>query len=300
MRMQRKRDSLIRLGMSAAIVLSGCAVLAADNAPSQPLEVELQENVQYGTGGGEPLTLHLARPKGVTERCPVIVYIHGGGWRAGSKDGHRKDIARVAAQGYVAASVGYRFAPQHVFPAQVEDCKCAIRWLRAHADELNIDPERIGAIGFSAGAHLSMMLGAMDSADGLEGNGGWPEQSSKVQAVVAYFGPTNFRSPYPAVTVPIIEQFLGGTAEEKPDAYRLASPISYVNKGDAPMLLFQGTRDVLVPYEQAFEMVNALTKAGVPGRCEVLLGNGHGWGNEELEHTQRVGDEFFALWLKKK
>jgi dipeptidyl aminopeptidase/acylaminoacyl peptidase len=145
-----------------------------------------------------------------------------------------------------------------------------------------------------------MMLGAMDSSDGLEGNGGWPEQSSKVQAVVAYFGPTNFQSPYPAITVPIIEQFIGGTAEEKSDEFRLASPITYVNKGDAPMLLFQGTKDILVPYEQAFEMVNALTRAGVPGRCEILLGKGHGWGNEDLEHTRQVGDEFFAMWLKKK
>lgn len=288
-----------RLALAAFVVVQFSQLAAAADATPE-YEVELQENVQYGTGGGEPLTLHLAKPKGAEGPCPVIVYIHGGGWRAGSKDGHRDDIRRAAAQGYVAASVGYRFAPAARFPAQIEDCKCAIRWLRAHAKELNIDPNRIGAIGFSAGAHLSMILGAMDSADGLEGEGGWPEQSSKVQAVVAYFGPTNFNSPYPDRTVPIIEEFLGGTPQEKPDAYRLASPITYVNKGDAPMLLFQGTNDILVPYEQAFEMVTALSKAGVPGRVEILLGKGHGWANDDLAHTRQVGDEFFSNWLKKK
>jgi acetyl esterase/lipase len=293
--------SFVARALGAGLVTLFCATRAmADEPAPKVYEVELQENVQYGTGGGEPLTLHLAKPKGVTEPCPVILYIHGGGWRAGSKDGHRADISRAAAQGYVSASVGYRFAPAHRFPAQIEDVKCAVRYLRAHAKELNIDPNRIGAIGFSAGAHLSMILGAMDSADGLEGNGGWPEQSSKVQAVVAYFGPTNFNSPYPDLTVPIIEQFLGGTAKEKPEEYRLASPVTYVNKGDAPMLLFQGTVDVLVPYEQAFEMATALSKSGVPGRIELLLGKGHGWGNEDLEHTRQVGDDFFAQYLKKK
>ena len=287
------------LGLALAMMFGATRLLAEEPAPKK-YEVELQENVQYGTGAGEPLTLHLAKPKGVTEPCPVIVYIHGGGWRAGSKDGHRNDITRAAEKGYVSASVGYRFAPAHRFPAQIEDVKCAIRYLRAHAKELNIDPNRIGAIGFSAGAHLSMILGAMDSADGLEGNGGWADQSSKVQAVVAYFGPTNFNSPYPELTVPIIETFLGGTAKEKPEEYKLASPVTYVNKGDAPMLLFQGTVDVLVPYEQAFEMATALSKAGVPGRIELLLGKGHGWGNEDLEHTRQVGDEFFAQYLKKK
>lgn len=294
------RTLIVRtLGLALAM-MSGATRLLAEEPVPKKYEVELQENVQYGTGAGEPLTLHLAKPKGVTEPCPVIVYIHGGGWRAGSKDGHRNDITRAAENGYVSASVGYRFAPAHRFPAQIEDVKCAIRYLRAHAKELNIDPNRIGAIGFSAGAHLSMILGAMDSADGLEGNGGWADQSSKVQAVVAYFGPTNFNSPYPELTVPIIETFLGGTAKEKPEEYKLASPVTYVNKGDAPMLLFQGTVDVLVPYEQAFEMATALSKAGVPGRIELLLGKGHGWGNEDLEHTRQVGDEFFAQYLKKK
>lgn len=289
-----------RLLLAAALavfVALGGFVHAAE--PPVAGEIELKENVQYGETDGEKLTLHLATPKDLSELSPVIVYIHGGGWRAGNKDGHIAQIQEAAKRGYVSVSVGYRFAPKYPFPAQVEDVKCAVRWLRAKKDELKIDPDRIGAIGYSAGAHLSMMLGTMDSSDGLEGNGGWNDQSSKVQCVVAYFGPTNFLSPYPEVTQPIIEQFLGGKLADKEDNYRKASPITYVNEGDAPTLIFQGTKDILVPYEQAFEMTTALTKANVPGRVELLLGAGHGWKEEDMRQTQNLALAFFDKYLKK-
>jgi acetyl esterase/lipase len=271
---------------------------AGPAAADRGTEIDLRENIRYGTGAGEPLTLHLARLKNAEGRLPVIAYIHGGGWRAGNKDGHKLDAIEAAKRGYLSVSIGYRFAPTHQFPAQIEDVKCAIRWLRAHADELGIDPERIGAIGYSAGAHLSMMLGTMDSADGFEGSGGWADQSSKVQAVVAYFGPTNFEAPYPAITVPIVEGFLGGSREQKPEAFKQASPVTYVNAGDAPTLIYQGTKDILVPYEQAFEMASALTKVGVPGRVELLLGLGHGWRSEEMARTQDGALAFFNQYLK--
>ncbi|MBX7072596.1 MAG: alpha/beta hydrolase [Pirellulales bacterium] len=273
--------------------------LVAALADEPPADVELRKNVVYGKAGDEELTLHLARPKKIDSTLPVIVYIHGGGWRAGNKDGHLDEIQAAAQRGYISASVGYRFAPAHIFPAQVEDVKCAIRYLRANAKELSLNPERIGAIGYSAGAHLSMMLGTMDSADGLEGSGGSPDQSSKVQAVVAYFGPTNFNVPYPAQSTPIVEQFLGGSREEKAEAYKRASPVTYVNEGDAPTLIFQGTKDILVPFEQAFDMVTALTKAGVPGRAELLFGVGHGWGGEQIVRTQEEALDFFDQHLKK-
>ena len=279
-------------GIVAGALLSARAPVRADEP-----QVEFRENVEYGSGGGQPLTLHLARPAGLSGPVPAIAFIHGGGWRAGSKDAHIEDIKKTAAQGYVAVSVGYRFAPEHRFPAQIEDCKCAIRWLRAHAGELSIDPERIGAIGFSAGAHLSMLLGTMDSADGLEGEGGWADQSSKVQAVVAYFGPTDFNAEYPALSRPLVEAFLGGTRDEVPEAYRAASPLTYVSTGDAPILILQGTNDVLVPYTQAISMVSALADAKVPGRIEMMLGAGHGWGGTEMERTRQATADFFDQYL---
>src|SRR5262249_14964593 len=143
------------------LLACGCLTFATP-ARAEKYEVELKEDIEYGTGGGEKLKLHLAKPKGTTAPVPGIVYIHGGGWRAGNKNMHKVMIKEAAADGFVAVSVGYRFTPKHRFPAQIEDCKCAVRWMRAHADELGLDPNHIGAIGFSAGAHLSLMLGTMD------------------------------------------------------------------------------------------------------------------------------------------
>ncbi len=253
----------------------------------------------YGTGGGVDLQLNLARPQSADGvRHPCIVIIHGGGWRAGHRRAH-DDLAReLAKRGYVAATVSYRFCPQHPFPAQVEDVKCAVRYLRAHAEEHHLDPRRIGAIGFSAGAHLSMMLGAVDLDAGLEGEGGWEEQSSKVQAVVAFFGPTDLVTEYPPQSVGLVRDFLGGTIEEQPAAYRQASPVNHVDAGDAPMLLFHGTLDPLVLWPQATRMAEALTQAGVSGRVELLLGKGHGWTGAELMRTLEEAVAFFDEHLK--
>ncbi len=273
------------------------APLIAQEAKPQP-EVEVRTDVEYGTGGGKKLRLHLALPKTGDEKRPSLVFIHGGGWAAGSRDDLKNQIQYAARHGYAAISVGYRFAPQDPFPAQIEDVKCAVRWLRAHADELNLDTEKVGAIGFSAGAHLSMMLGVMDKGDGLEGDGGWADHSSKVQAVVAYFGPTNFSVELPPVSRGIVKHFIGFDQAEKPDLYKQASPITYVNKGDAPMLLYQGTEDVLVPYDQAWMMAQALTRAKVPGRVELMLGVNHGWNGTEMTRTERESMDFFAKWLK--
>lgn len=283
------------------IPLAACCglLLFTGLATAAEREVEFREHVEYGKVDDQPLVLNLALPKDLDAPAPAIVCIHGGGWAAGDKkmfDGLIRDLAE---EGYVAVTVGYRFAPKHPFPAQVEDCKCAVRWLRAHADELKIDPQRIGAVGASAGGHLAMMLGVMDSSDGLEGAGGSPEQSSKVQAVVAYFGPTNFVGEYPPASRGIVKNFIGGTLEERKDDYVKASPITYVDKADAPLLIFQGTKDILVPYDQAYQMANALTKVGVPGRIELLLGQPHGWDGRELERTMRATREFFDEQLKK-
>jgi acetyl esterase/lipase len=282
------------MGMAVMVVLAGGGGLVRAQEP----EIEFRENIEYGTGGDQKLTLHLALPKTAAGPRAGLVFIHGGGWAGGKKDDLKEAIREAAKKGYVALSVGYRLAPQNLFPAQVEDVKCAVRWLRAHADELQLDPKRIGAIGFSAGAHLSMLLGVMDKNDGLEGTGGWQDQSSKVQVVVAYFGPTDLLGEYPPVSQEIVRKFIGGTKAEKAAEYRRASPITYVSTGDAPMLLFQGTNDVLVPYDQAYLMARALTEAKVPGRVELLLGANHGWGGQDLDHTRNETYAFFGKWLK--
>ena len=291
---------MVRMNLWTAAVM-GLFVSAWSGtlAAADKYEVETKLDVEYGSGGDEKLLLDLAQPKGLTEPVPAILFIHGGGWAGGNRKAYSKEIEAVAARGYVAATISYRLAPKHPFPAQVEDCKCAVRYLRAHADELKIDPERIGAIGHSAGAHLSMMLGTMDKDDGLEGSGGSPDQSSKVQAVVAYFGPTDLTDEYPPSSSPIVQKFIGGTISEKKEQYQKASPITYVDTGDAPTLIFHGTKDHLVPHDQAVQMADALSAAGVSGRIELMLGMGHGWGGPEGERTRRSSMEFFEQILKK-
>ncbi len=282
------------------VMLLGSLVLLSQRAAhAQTFEIETKRDIVYGTGGGEKLMLDLATPKDAQGPRPAIVFIHGGGWAAGNRAHHVSHIKEAARRGYVSVTVTYRLATdkKNKFPAQVEDVKCAVRWLRSQAKELNVDPKRIGAIGFSAGAHLAMMLGVMDKDDGLEGQGGSADQSSKVQAVVSYFGPTDLMLQYPPTSKAIVRKFIGGSKEEKAETYKRASPITYVNAGDAPMLLFQGTKDVLVPYEQAFVMAEALSKAGVPGRVELLLGRNHGWGGKEITRTVDAGWKFFDRYL---
>ena len=186
-------------------------------APAVPAGVLYEPDIEFGKGGEVSLQLDLARPEKATGPLPCIVVIHGGGWRGGNFKQHIPQILAFAKQGYVSATIQYRLAPAARFPAQIEDVKCAVRFLRANSTKYNLDPDRIGAIGFSAGAHLSMMLGTMDKADGLEGEGGNPDQSSKVQAVVSYFGPTDLSAAdIPANVVGMINDFVGATPRKTP------------------------------------------------------------------------------------
>ncbi len=281
------------------VALAVFGLAGAVHAAEKP-ELEIQTDIEYGTGAGEPLMLDIASPKGLDHPVPAIVVIHGGGWRQGKRQDVTAIMKRAAAHGYVACTISYRLAPKHRFPAQIEDAKCAVRYLRANADKLNIDPQRIGAIGSSAGAHLAMMLGTLDSPDGMEGEGGHPDEASKVQAVVSFVGPVNLvRTTYTDAQKATLSDFFGGNPHNKQADCRRASPLNYVNNGDAPMLCFFGTKDTLVTPDQAYEISEAMTEAGVPGRIELLVGAQHGWLGDEVDRTLDASFEFFDQYLKK-
>ncbi len=289
-------------------ILTVCGLISAEaqekpKTSAPPPGVSYTPDIEYGTGGGEKLRLDLAKPEKMERAAPCILVIHGGGWTNGDKRQHTDLIYKFAQQGYVAATVQYRFCPKHLFPAQVEDVKCAVRYLRAHAEEHKINPALFGAIGFSAGGHLSMMLGTMGKDDGLEGKGGHADQPSQVQCVVAFFGPTDLtRTDFTPLSVGIVSNFMGTTPEDDKGERKRASPLTYVDQGDAPLLIFQGTKDPLVPHTQALVMTEALTKAGVPGRVELLIGGDHGgnWGGDEYVRSWDESLRFFSKHLKPK
>ena len=252
----------------------------------------------YAKAGDTELKLDLARPSG-DGPFPALLVIHGGGWAGGNKSEMRPLLLECAKRGYVAVSPQYRFSAQSKFPAQVHDVKAAVRWLKGHAAEYHVKPDRVGAVGFSAGAHLALLLGMTGPSDGLEGDAPQDAPGTQVQAVVSYSGPTDLAADdLPQFSRNLVNDLLGGTPKEKPEAVAKASPVTFASKGDAPVLVFQGTNDPLVPHTQAVKLADALTKAGVPGRVELLLGVGHGYGHEELTHSLETTFVFFDKHLK--
>ena len=264
-------------------------------------KVELERDVVYGKAGDRELKLDIVRPRRPDdEPLPVIVFIHGGAWRGGDKTHGLPHVAPFAATGkYVGVSVGYRLSGEAPWPAQIHDCKAAIRWLRANAKKLNIDPERIGVWGVSAGGHLVSLLGTSGGVDALEGDCGSPGESSRVACVVNFCGPTDFtvilRVMPEGEAVSAVTQLLGGSLAERREEARAASPVTWVSKDDPPFLTVHGTRDNIVPIRQAEILHEALTKAGVDTTFVRIEGGGHGIGGREV--AERVG-AFFEKHLR--
>ncbi|MEK6701036.1 MAG: alpha/beta hydrolase [Planctomycetota bacterium] len=257
------------------------------------------------------------KPEAKVVRRPCIVCIHGGGWTAVKREDLDGLIQRFAGEGFVAATVSYRFAPANRFPAQIEDCAEAVRYLRENAERFGIDPQRVGAIGFSAGAHLAMLLATGDVGDGLgieapakdakeskdakdaKEVGTEKKVTGKVGVAISFFGPTQLGgADIPVTSKGLVAGLVGKEADGLAERFKAASPMTYLNKGDAPMLLFQGTKDPLVPMTQATVMIDAMGKAGVPGRAEMISGAGHGFGGAEGERTYRVSMEFLRQYLR--
>jgi len=269
-----------------------------------PEDVEFLPDVAYGKGGEKSLKLDILRPKKApAQPMPVVVYIHGGAWKGGNKAGMPLLCNRLAQQGYFCVSVEYRFSQEAVFPAQIEDCKCAIRYLRAHAKQYNINPDRIGAWGHSAGGHLVALLGTAGDAKDLEGKGGYEDQSSRIQCVIDCFGPTDFtfiprglEGVKEQMTGPVA-QLLGGPVSENAEKAAKASPITYVSKDDPPILIMHGDEDHTVPISQSERFYDALKKAGVDATLHVVKGAGHGFRGPEIEEVTAA---FFDKHLKGK
>jgi len=292
---------LKRIALWSAAVFALVALLLLVAAPRDSAALTVERDVVYGTAQGTPLLLDLAMPKTGNGPFPVVVFLHGGGWSEGNRQEMNHFIEGVAGLGYVGVTVAYRLVPAARFPAQLEDCKAAVRWLRANAAKYRINPKRIGVVGFSAGGHLASMLGVTGKNDGLEGAGGNPDQSSRVQAVVSFFGLTDFSTrDWPRdLENGVIEPFLGGSFANHADEYRRASPITYVTSDAPPFLFFHGSEDKLVPVDQSKRLGEKLRNAGVFAEVNVLEGEGHGFTDATNQKTMRRMLDFLDAHLKR-
>ena len=267
-------------GISLLLILfgSGCQ--------PQKTQFKTLKDLEYATyqhqGETKSLLLDLYLPQVKSEATmPLIIYIHGGGWREFSKDICPGEI--VAARGIAIACINYRFSTEALFPAQIHDAKGAVRWLRANAAQYNLDPNRFGAWGASAGGHLSALLGTSEGVDYLEGNQGNLDYSSGVQAVCNWYGPTDFTQVKPAFTEPISPEVLqkyrgtpwylytvvttllvGGSVDQKAELVQAANPINYIDSQDPPFMVLHGDLDKIVPVNQSVILVEALESNGVP------------------------------------
>lgn len=255
--------------------------------PSLPEGTTIVRDVNYA-GGTDPFqTLDLFVPsEALSQPVPVVVWIHGGGWISGDKNG-RLSLALVP-RGFAVANIEYRFSQEAIWPAQIYDCKAAIRWLRAHADQYHLDAKHIGVWGASAGGHLVLLLGNTRGTKALEGNEGNLHYSSDVQLVCDWFGPTDFlkiteqipkadpRHESPIDALGLVAKLLGGPIATHQKQAKQASPITYLSKRCAPTLIVHGDADNIVPLEQSREYYDAAKAVGADVTLHTVPKGGHG------------------------
>ena len=270
-------------------------------ANALPEGVTVYRDLEFAQAGDLKLLLDLYVPTDPKE-APLVVWIHGGGWRAGCK-GNAGRVRHLLDHGYAVADINYRLTHEAIFPAQIYDCKAAIRWLRAHAEKYGYDAKRIGVAGSSAGGHLAALLGTSGGVKELEGTlGNHLDQSSGVQAVCDMWGPSDFSLIVGVARGPRSPEvlLLGGTVSEKQEAAALASPVTHITKDDPPFLIIHGDQDRVVGLRQSETLKKSLDEAKVPCKLEVLEGAAHGGRGYSIEKVNEMVLTFFDKQLKGK
>lgn len=286
---------------AASVLALSLGVLACPGQtptpPTVPADVILDQNIPYSNVLGGAVQMDVARPKSPGAH-PLVVLIHGGGFRRGNRSSYVPLALRLAREGFVAATISYRFSPKFQFPAHLHDAKSAVRFLRANSRRFAIDGSRVCALGSSAGGHLALMLGLTGGVAQFEGDGPNPEQSSRINCVVSYAGPTDFTRIYAKGfdAADVLPQYLGGDLRTALPAHINASPINWVSPDDAPVLFVHGTADNFVPYEQVIWLAGRMAQAGVETEIASFPGGGHG-----LRDQQKIDADNRAIaYLKAK
>jgi acetyl esterase/lipase len=274
------RKHIIYAAMLVSSILAGSLLATCQAGLAEEQTYIEEKDIVYANVDGVELKLDLARPeKG--RRLPAVIFIFGGSWRTGSRTQYSSELRKAAEKGYLAVTIDHRLTkyldqdgkPKYQFPDQIHDVKCAVRWLRANAKKYRIDPNRIGAVGWSSGGYLALMLGLTDPSDGLEGDCGDLQYSSKVDAVVSLAGYTELKY---FVYDMACKSFLGGTPEEIPEVYKKASPVTYVDNDDPPVLIIHADNDGKVPFKQAEILDAKMNEVGADHILITKKGLGHG------------------------
>lgn len=275
----------------------------AKRPPIAAQAVKAYRDLEYVQKGHERQKLDLYLPEKSAGPLPLIIWIHGGGWQNGSKENCPPLRDGYAERGYAVASINYRLSGHATFPAQIEDCKAAIRWLRSRAKEYRLDPARFAAWGSSAGGHLVALVGTSGDVKAFD-VGANLDRSSRVQAVCDYYGPTDFMAfvstpgyaSHASATSPE-SKLIGGAVKDNREKAARANPITYVSKDDPPFLIVHGDKDPTVPINQSQLLHEALKQAGVNVHFHTIRGAGHGQGFGGPEISPMV-EAFFERTLK--
>ena len=261
-------------------------------------KVDVQLDVKFGQETN-PLLLDLYSPKGLQKPVPGLIFVHGGSWSHGSRKIYGYYCQHFAEKGYVAATIDYRLSGEYAFPGAIRDTKCAVRWMRANAAKLHVDPHQIGLVGGSAGGHLVLLAAYSDNDDQtLQGTGGNFMVDARVQAVVDLYGPVELKASKSGSKS--ILKFMGGkTIEDAPELYVKASPINHITKDSPPTLIFHGTVDELVPIAQSDMLAAKLEEYGVPYLYDRQEGWHHGMDAVEVVNARCLWymDQFLSLVL---
>ncbi|MFI5377744.1 MAG: alpha/beta hydrolase fold domain-containing protein [Tepidisphaerales bacterium] len=302
------------IGLFAILCSTACITAMGQAQPGQPAApspgVRVERNLRYVPDGDAAHVLDLYLPQQASEKpLPLVVWVHGGAWRVGSKAACPPTF--LLPNGYAAASIEYRFSDKAHFPAQIQDCQAAVRFLRANAGKYNLDAKHIGVWGESAGGHLAALLGTAGGTKAFSPVGGNEDQSDRVQAVCDLFGPTDFNTVMAQAAADTVKNIIKfntpgdpyseligvklGADKRKDDA---VSPVHYVSKDDPPFLIMHGTADTYVPFAQSVELARALRQAGVTVVLQRFPGAGHGAPVFQQPAVRDLIKRFFDKHLK--
>src|SRR5690349_944662 len=278
-----------------------CSTITVKGAElSVPENILFESGIEYANPDNQHLQLNIARPKNSDHLLPCVLCIHGGGFRAGNRDSYNPLLVKFAGRGYVGVSASYRLAPKYQFPSAIFDVKAAVRWLKANAGAYQIDPDRIGVTGDSAGGHLAQFLGVTADIKQFEGDEGNYAQSTRIACVVNRYGPSDFTKSYDKSVdaAEVLPLWLGGNLETAREKHILSSPLNWVNPAAAPTLILHGTDDKYVAYEQGVWMRDRLKSCGVHVEMLALEGAGHGFKGPDAQRAEAAMFVFFDLQLK--